>query len=90
VNRHTVELVNALQAVNKQVPLVANALLTRAIPVVKQHEFAGLLTELGELLHSHADGQDTEARRVVGTIDTPSVPDWLVLEQRDDDAPPDP
>jgi hypothetical protein len=58
VNLHTAELANALHAVDKHMPTVAPALLEGSLPVAKQHEFAGLLTELGELLHSHADDQD--------------------------------
>lgn len=59
MNRETGELVNALYAVNQHVPRLATELLAGALPTAKQHEFAGLLIELGELLHSHADDQDT-------------------------------
>ncbi|MEC3976221.1 hypothetical protein [Amycolatopsis sp. H20-H5] len=59
MKRQTIELVNALQAVNKHVGAVANALLTGTLPIAKQHEFAGLLTELGDLLHQHAEDDDS-------------------------------
>lgn len=58
MNLQTAELVNALHAVDKHVPTVAAALLAGLLSAAKQHEFAGLLSELGELLHSHADDQD--------------------------------
>jgi hypothetical protein len=68
MNLHTAELVKALHAVNQHVPSVAAALLAGSLPVSKQHEFAGLLTELGELLHSHADDQETGV--IPGKADT--------------------
>jgi len=49
------ELVRALGAVNQHVPRLISGLLTGGMPPVKQHEFASLLIELGELLHQHAD-----------------------------------
>jgi hypothetical protein len=55
MSRETDELVNALQAVNRHVPTVVNALQAGTLPAAKQHEFGGLLIELGELLHHHAD-----------------------------------
>jgi hypothetical protein len=59
VNLQTAELVKALHAVAKYVPQVATDLLTGAMLPARQHEFATLLTELSELLHSHADDQAT-------------------------------
>jgi hypothetical protein len=49
------ELVRALHAVNQHTPHVATALLTGTLPPTKQREFAQLLTNLGDLLHQHAD-----------------------------------
>jgi hypothetical protein len=59
MNRHTGELVNALHGVSKHVPRVVTDLLAGTLSVAKQHEFAGLLVELGELLHSHAADQES-------------------------------
>jgi hypothetical protein len=57
------------------VPTVATSLLAGTLPVTKQHEFAGLLIELGHLLHQHADDSPSEPRHAL----------------RDDgDEPPDP
>jgi hypothetical protein len=72
VNEQTAGLVNALHAVDKHVPTVATALLAGSLPVGKQREFAGLLIELGELLHSHADGQDAG---IIPATTTPSDSD---------------
>ena len=54
----TAELVKALNAVAGHIPRVTTDLLADALPTTKQHEFAGLLTELGDLMHDHADDQD--------------------------------
>jgi hypothetical protein len=54
----TAELVNALNAVAGHIPRVTTDLLADALPAAKQHEFAYLLTDLGELMHEHADDQD--------------------------------
>ncbi|MEC3974881.1 hypothetical protein [Amycolatopsis sp. H20-H5] len=59
MKHQTIELVNALQAVNKHVGSVANALLTGTLSTAKQYEFAGLLTELGDLLHQHAEDDES-------------------------------
>lgn len=58
----TVELVRALHAVNQHMPHVATGLLTGALSPAKQHEFAGLLTNLGDLLHQHADDHRSPAQ----------------------------
>ncbi|MCU1685406.1 MAG: hypothetical protein JWQ81_6145 [Amycolatopsis sp.] len=100
MKQQTGELVNALHSVNLHVPTVATSLLAGTLPVAKQREFAGLLIELGNLLHRHADDSPSEPRhalrdegdehmRLTGTIDSSSVPDWLVLESNDGDDPPD-
>ncbi|MFF0149135.1 hypothetical protein [Amycolatopsis sulphurea] len=60
MNRQTGELVNAMTAVTKHIPRATTELLTESLSVVKQHEFAGLLIELGELLHAHADDHDAD------------------------------
>jgi hypothetical protein len=56
----TAELVNALNAVAQHIPRVTTDLLADGLPAAKQHEFAGLLTDLGELMHDHADDQDRD------------------------------
>lgn len=89
MSRQTGELVNALNAVSQHVPRVTTELLAGMLPVARQHEFANLLTELGELLHNHADDQAAEVIPTPGTIDSATAPDWLVLEaehERDDPA----
>ncbi|MGH3520514.1 MAG: hypothetical protein ACRDQ7_24715 [Haloechinothrix sp.] len=48
-------LVAALNAVNQHIPRVVTALEANALPAIKQREFASLLTELGGLLHAHAE-----------------------------------
>lgn len=55
MDQQTGELNRALLAVNQHIPRVATELLTGTLPPERQHEFAGLLIELGELLHLHAD-----------------------------------
>jgi hypothetical protein len=65
VMRQTGELVNALHSVNQHVPTVANTLLAGTLPVAKQREFAGLLIELGNLLHRHADDSPSEPRHAL-------------------------
>ncbi|WP_329067757.1 hypothetical protein [Amycolatopsis sp. NBC_01480] len=75
MKRQTGELVNALHSVNRHVPTVATGLLAGTLPVAKQHEFAGLLIQLGNLLHQHAGDSPPEPRHAL----------------RDDgDAPPSP
>jgi hypothetical protein len=54
----TAELVNALNAVARHIPRVTTELLAGSMSVAKQQEFAGLLSELGELMHEHSDDQD--------------------------------
>lgn len=51
----TLELVKALRAVNAHTESVAAALFAGTIPADKQHEFAGLLSSVSQLLHQHAD-----------------------------------
>jgi hypothetical protein len=68
VNRQTAGLVDALHAVNRHVPSVAIALLTGTLPIGKQREFAELLTDLGDLLNSHANDQGA------GIVPVPTVP----------------
>jgi hypothetical protein len=58
VNQQTGALVNALHAVTGHISAIATGLLAGTLSTAKQHEFAGLLIELGELLHSHADDQE--------------------------------
>jgi hypothetical protein len=58
VNRQTAELVRALTAVTRHIPRGTTELLAGALPIAKQHEFARLLTELGDLLDAHADDQE--------------------------------
>ncbi|WP_370949766.1 hypothetical protein AB5J62_19890 [Amycolatopsis sp. cg5] len=55
MDQQTRELSRALLAANEHIPRVATELLTGTLPPGRQHEFAALLIELGELLHSHAD-----------------------------------
>jgi hypothetical protein len=51
----TLELVKALRAVNAHTEPVAAALFAGRLSAEKQHEFAGLLGSVSELLHQHAD-----------------------------------
>jgi len=53
----TIELVRALRAINVHTERVAAALFEGTMPPQKQHEFAGLVTSVSELLHEHADAQ---------------------------------
>jgi hypothetical protein len=69
LNRQTGELINALHSVTRHVPTVATSLLAGTLPVAKQHEFAGLLIELGELLHAHADNSPSEPRHALRNND---------------------
>ncbi|GAB3502208.1 hypothetical protein [Amycolatopsis cihanbeyliensis] len=57
MNLETHALIRALEVVNNQVPYVARALVEERLDIAKEHEFAGLLTGLGELPHEHADGR---------------------------------
>lgn len=65
MNETTIALVEALGSVNRHVPLIASSLLSGTLPEAKQHEFARLLIELGELLHSHADVQEASAKSAI-------------------------
>jgi hypothetical protein len=53
----TTQLVEALEAVNAHVPRIIMGLVINDLSPLKQHAFAALLIELGELLHHHADDQ---------------------------------
>lgn len=65
----TIGLVGSLRAVGGHIEQVAAGLFSRSLSAEKQHEFAGLLTSLGELLHEHADAQtpppDTARRQAL-------------------------
>jgi hypothetical protein len=61
VNKQTAHLVSALGAVNQRIPEVCRALLADEMTVAKQREFAGLLIELGNVLHSHATSKEKAA-----------------------------
>ncbi|GAA5124060.1 hypothetical protein [Haloechinothrix salitolerans] len=52
----TKALLSALAAINGKVPDVALALLEGRMSPQRQREFADLLTELAELLRTHAGG----------------------------------
>ncbi|WP_329051223.1 hypothetical protein OG738_03770 [Amycolatopsis sp. NBC_01488] len=58
MNEQTAHLVSALGAINQRIPEVCRALLGDCMTVAKQREFAGLLIELGNVLHSHATGRE--------------------------------
>lgn len=55
--RETVGLVGSLRAASVDIEQVAAGLFAGSLSPEKQHEFAALLTSLGELLHEHADAQ---------------------------------
>ncbi|GAA1974763.1 hypothetical protein [Amycolatopsis minnesotensis] len=57
MNDATASLLEALGAVNQRVPDVIRALAIGDMLPLKQHQFAGLLIQLGELLHRHADSR---------------------------------
>ncbi|MEC3976137.1 hypothetical protein [Amycolatopsis sp. H20-H5] len=69
MNLRTAELVRALGVVNSHLPRVMTDLLSGALPTARQHEMAGMLADLGELLHSHAEDQD--AGVIPGNPDCP-------------------
>lgn len=60
MNEMTSALVTALNAVNRQVPCIIDALGMGTLPAVKQREFGGLLIALGELLKEYADAADEQ------------------------------
>ncbi|WP_158879456.1 hypothetical protein [Amycolatopsis anabasis] len=60
MNLQTRALVSALEAVNGQVPGVVRALLDGKLSAERQHTFATLLVDLGELLHEDADYRGSE------------------------------
>ena len=53
----TIGLVGSLRAASGQIEQVPAGLLAGSLSPEKQHEFAALLTSLGELLHEHADAR---------------------------------
>jgi hypothetical protein len=55
MNLETSELVSALGTIHEHLPRLIRELLADELSVAKQHQFASLLIELGELLHQHAD-----------------------------------
>jgi len=59
MNRDTAALIQALGSVNQNIPRMANDVLLGQMPPAKQHEFADLLIELGELLHRSAEAEET-------------------------------
>jgi hypothetical protein len=68
MNRDTADLNRALDAINQHLPRMVNDVLLGQMPPKKQHEFAELLIELGELLHRHADAE--QAKPAVSSGDT--------------------
>ncbi|MCU1685205.1 MAG: hypothetical protein JWQ81_5944 [Amycolatopsis sp.] len=65
MSRYTGDLVNALLSVNEQVPNVVTALLAETMSTAKQHEFGGLLIELGELLHQYAENNPAKPKHAL-------------------------
>jgi hypothetical protein len=74
MNPDTAQLVRALGAINQHMPQMVNDVLIGQMPPAKQHEFADLLIELGELLHRHADTRDEQAPAVSGNTTPPAGP----------------
>jgi len=77
MSEQTTQLLEALKAVNAHVPRIILGLAAGDLLVDKQHAFAALLIELGELLHQHADDQTPpNGRQLPGelAIVPPDVP----------------
>jgi hypothetical protein len=70
MNRDTADLNRALDATNQHLPRMVNDVLLGQMPPKKQHEFAELLIELGELLHRNADADAEQAKPAVSSGDT--------------------
>lgn len=53
----TAALTREMTAVSERLPRITADLTAGRIPVHQQHEVAQVLSDLGELLHAHADDQ---------------------------------
>jgi hypothetical protein len=85
MNPQTAHLVRALGSVNQHMPRVVSDVLIGQMPAAKQHDFADLLVELGELLHHHAETQQAQAPAAPGDIASPSG--FLVATDSEEEQP---
>jgi hypothetical protein len=68
MNSDTAELIRALGAIDRHLPRMVNDVRLGLMTADRQHEFADLLIELGELLHRDASAEQADQTGASGDI----------------------